>query len=104
MSMEAASTAIRLSRFEQLKFGREVIRHEGEALSALAATASGETGADEGKVQTVSTAATQTTTKTQKNLNISIKTRPDHLNLGILTMLKLFGPALKLHFQMALII
>ena len=36
MSMEAASTAIRLSRFEQLKFGREVIRHEGEALTALA--------------------------------------------------------------------
>jgi arabinose-5-phosphate isomerase len=36
MSMEAASTSIRLSRFEQLRFGREVIRHEGEALVTLA--------------------------------------------------------------------
>jgi arabinose-5-phosphate isomerase len=36
MSLEAASTSIRLSRFEQLRFGREVIRHEGEALTALA--------------------------------------------------------------------
>ncbi|MBC8351661.1 MAG: KpsF/GutQ family sugar-phosphate isomerase [Planctomycetes bacterium] len=36
MSMEAASTSIRLSRFEQLRFGREVIREEGEALIALA--------------------------------------------------------------------
>lgn len=36
MSMEAASTSIRLSRFEQLRFGREVIRQEGEALAALA--------------------------------------------------------------------
>jgi arabinose-5-phosphate isomerase len=36
MSMEAASTSIRLSRFEQLRFGREVVRQEGEALIALA--------------------------------------------------------------------
>lgn len=36
MSTEAASTSIRLSRFEQLRFGREVIRYEGEALTALA--------------------------------------------------------------------
>ena len=36
MSMEAASTSIRLSRFEQLRFGREVIRQEGEALKTLA--------------------------------------------------------------------
>ena len=36
MSMEAASTSIRLSRFEQLRFGREVVRHEGEALVMLA--------------------------------------------------------------------
>lgn len=36
MSMEPASTSIRLSRFEQLRFGREVIRQEGEALTALA--------------------------------------------------------------------
>lgn len=36
MSMEAASTSIRLSRFEQLRFGREVIRQEGAALTALA--------------------------------------------------------------------
>ena len=36
MSMEAASKSIRLSRFEQLRFGREVIRHEGEALIGLA--------------------------------------------------------------------
>jgi arabinose-5-phosphate isomerase len=35
MSMEAASTSIRLSRFEQLRFGREVIRQEGEALTML---------------------------------------------------------------------
>ncbi|MCA9142946.1 MAG: KpsF/GutQ family sugar-phosphate isomerase [Planctomycetaceae bacterium] len=36
MSMEAASTSIRLSRFEQLRFGREVIRQEGDALVSLA--------------------------------------------------------------------
>ncbi|MEX0818589.1 MAG: KpsF/GutQ family sugar-phosphate isomerase [Pirellulaceae bacterium] len=36
MSMEAASTAIRLSRFEQLRFGREVVRQEGEAIISLA--------------------------------------------------------------------
>ena len=36
MSMEAASTSIRLSRFEQLRFGREVIRQEGEGLIMLA--------------------------------------------------------------------
>ena len=36
MSMEAASNSIRLSRFEQLRFGREVIRPEGDALNALA--------------------------------------------------------------------
>jgi arabinose-5-phosphate isomerase len=36
MSMEAASTSIQLSRFEQLRFGREIIRQEGEALTALA--------------------------------------------------------------------
>ncbi len=36
MSMEAASTSVRLSRFEQLRFGRDVIRQEGAALTALA--------------------------------------------------------------------
>ena len=36
MSIEAASTSTRLSRFEQVRFGREVIRQEGEALLALA--------------------------------------------------------------------
>ena len=36
MSMEAASTPIPLSRFEQLRFGREVLRREGEALTLLA--------------------------------------------------------------------
>lgn len=36
MSMEAASTSVHLSRFEQLRFGREVIRDEGDALVALA--------------------------------------------------------------------
>ncbi len=36
MTTEAASTAGRLSPFEQLRFGREIIRHEGQALLALA--------------------------------------------------------------------
>jgi arabinose-5-phosphate isomerase len=36
MSMEAASTAAPFSRFEQLRFGREVLQQEGAALLALA--------------------------------------------------------------------
>lgn len=36
MSTEAASILNRLSRFEQIRFGREVIRQEGEALITLA--------------------------------------------------------------------
>ena len=36
MSMEAASSAAPFTRFEQLRFGREVLQREGEALIALA--------------------------------------------------------------------
>ncbi len=36
MSREAASSAVPLSRFEQLRLAREIIRHEGDALLAFA--------------------------------------------------------------------